>query len=1047
MTLLSTHLQWGHRLANLLFALFFPILLIAQTKNSRTISGQVKDEKNTALSGVSIQLKGTERGTTTDADGRYTLSDVPEKAVLVFSSTGFAPQELPVGDRTTINPTLLEAAASLDEVVVVGYGTRQRRDVTGAVAQIKATRLESENPNSVQDILRGNIAGLNVTTTTSAKGGGSLLVRGKSSLEAGTSPLIVLDGVIYPGQLSDINPNDINTVDVLKDASSAAVFGAKSASGVILITTKKGTTAKPTITINTNVGAATLSMQEPLYDGPGFISWRTDVLKSINFNARPFHYNDPRNLPATVSEAQWRNNQTGDLVDIWLGRLRLLPVEVANYKAGKTIDWYDMMFQKGLRQDHTVSISGRKEDLSYYMSVGYNKNQGVVVGDQFASIRTRLNLEARAAKFMTVGMNMQFADRDESSVPVSWGQMVNASPYGEKFTSDGVTLRESPNDDAGNNRNPFLDNTFTNQLEKINTLFGSLYAKGDLPLGFSYQVNFTPSFVNRRHFRGISARHYAFAARRGVAFRINESSYNWQVDNLLKWNKKISRHSIDVTLLANAEKFQSWYSRMDNEGFAPNDILSYHSIESGIKPVINSDDQVSTGDALMARVGYAFADKYMFTGSIRRDGYSAFGLANPRATFPAAAVGWVFSKEDFLSASWLSFGKLRLSYGLNGNRDIGRYRALSDLTTNKYQYIKADGTIILVSGLFVNRLQNPSLKWEKTASLNLGLDFSIFKDKFGGSIDVYKKTTSDLLINRTLPDVTGFTNILSNLGEVENKGVEISLNSLNVNTKNFSWRTTANFTLNRNKIVHLYGPVDVLDGTGKVIGQIEKDDTFATRFIGHDIDEIWDLKVVGVWQQADSLLARKYGVNPGDFRLEDVNGDGQYSNADRQFLGFESPRYQWTLRNEFTVARNIDFSFMIYANWGMKSRYNQAKNNTGFLDRQNSYKFPYWTAENPSNEYARLYSSNGSASYNVYRDRSYIRLSTVALTYSLPTDLARKAHLGGVKVYLNVANAAVYQPNWTFWDAEYRDIDAQGRENNTFVPPARYYSVGLNITL
>jgi len=486
---------------------------------------------------------------------------------------------------------------------------------------------------------------------------------------------------------------------------------------------------------------------------------------------------------------------------------------------------------------------------------------------------------------------------------------------------------------------------------------------------------------------------------------------------------------------------------MDNEGFDPNDNLSYHNIGSGIKPVISSNDEVSTGDALMARVNYSFRDRYLFTGSIRRDGYSAFGLLNPRATFPAAAVGWVFSKENFISSDWLSYGKLRLSYGINGNRDIGRYLALSDLNTGKYQYVKADGTVLLVSQLYVGRLQNEALKWEKTTSLNLGLDFSIFRDRFGGSIDLYKKSTSDLLIDRALPDVTGFDNILSNLGGVENKGIELTFNSLNLNTKNFSWRSMATFTLNRNKITGLYGPVDLLDPNGKVIGQVERDDTAARRFIGHDIDQIWDLNVLGVWQVGDSAEARKFGVSPGDFRIEDVNGDGKLSDADRQFLGYRTPRYQWTLRNEFTILKNFDFSFMLYAYWGMKSPFNQAKNNSGFQDRQNSYIFEYWKPENPINDHARLASNNGSSGFTVYRDRSFIRLSTVALAYTLPFDLVQKARLQSLKIYLNVANAGIYQPHWTFWDAEYRGVSRNGGENTTVIPPPRYFSLGINITL
>lgn len=1004
-----------------------------------TINGKVTDADGNPVENVSVTIKGTTIGTITAANGNYQLQIIkPAGNILVFSSVGFVDKEITHTQGNTLNVQLEKSSQSLDAVIVVGYGTQRKKDVTGAVSQIRAIKLENENPATVQDILRGNIAGLNVSSSTSAKGGGSLLVRGRSSINAGTSPLIVLDGVIYQGTIADINPNDISTIDVLKDASSAAVFGAKSASGVVLITTKKGSGSKPTITFNSNVGFGNLAINEPLYDGPGFIAWRTDVLKSINVNAQPYRFDDPRTLPPNITIAQWKayDNSQGDSINIWLNRLKLLPVEIQNYKDGKTINWYDQMFQKGFRQDHTVSIGGKKEDFSYYMSMNYTNNQGIIVGDKYSTIRTRLNLEAKAAKFMSVGINMQFADRDESQVAIDWQQMIRASPYGEKYNADGITLRDSPNDDIGNNTNPFLDLAYTNRLQKNNTLFGSIYAKGDLPFGFSYQVNFTPSFDFYRYFNGRSAKDFRISARGGIATRTTQTTYNWQIDNLLMWNRSFGEHKIDVTLLANAEKFQSWREQMNNEGFDPNDNLSFHNIGAGIKPVISSNDEISTGDAYMARLNYSFKDRYLFTGSFRRDGYSAFGLQNPRADFPAAAVGWIFSKEKFVSAKWLTYGKLRLSYGINGNRDIGRYLALADLNTGKYQYVKPDGTVLLVSQLYVNRLQNPGLKWERTTSLNVGLDFSIFKDRFGGSFEVYKKSTKDLLINRSLPDVIGFSNVLSNLGEVQNKGLEISLNSLNINNRNFVWRTVANFFLNRNKIIHLYGAVDILDSTGKVIGREEKDDVANKWFIGHDLNEIWDLKVLGVWQANEEAEAKKYGVRPGDFKVEDVNGDGKFSDADRQFLGYTTPRYQWTLRNEFTIYKNFDFSFMLYASWGDFSSYNQAKNNSGFQDRQNSYKFPYWTPDNPTNEYARLYSSNGSASFSVYRKTSFIRLNTVALAYTLPTDLVKKARLESVKININVTNAGIYQPYWTFWDAEY---------GNT--PPPRYYSLGINITL
>ncbi len=1020
-------------------------VLAQQTVIHGTVTNQTTKEP---LLGISVQLKGAGSGTSTDADGKFTLTVTNNKGTLVFSGVGFEAQEIPLKGQTSIEVKLRAASINLNEVVVVGYGTQTRKDLTGAVAQVKATQLENENPASVQDVLRGNVPGLNINqiNAAGAKGGGDLLVRGKSSINAGTSPLIVLDGVIYQGQLSDINPNDINTIDVLKDASSAAVFGAKAASGVVLITTKRGNKSKPTITLNTNVGITELAQNEELYDGPGFVAWRQDVQKSRNNTLSNLYiFDDPRNLPAGVTMTQWRDGKNGDSIDIWLDRLGLKPVEIANYKNGKTTNWYDMMFQRGFRQDHTVSIGAKKEDFSYYWSLGYTDNEGVVKGDRFKTFRTRVNIEGRIAKYLTAGLNMQFADRDESQVPVNWGQMVNASPYGEVYNADGTTLRDSPNDDIGNNTNPFADNTYTNRLQKNNTLFGSIYAKGSLPFGFSYQVNFTPSFDFYRYFNGVSALHPTYRVRKGIATRTTETTYNWQVDNVIKWDKTFGQHQFNVTFLWNAEKFQSWREQIDNEGFDPKDVLSYSNIGAGIKPIVKSDDQRSTGDALMGRINYVFKDRYMLTASYRRDGYSAFGQQNPRAGFPAAALGWVFSEEHFMKdAKWLDYGKFRVSYGLNGNRDVGRYQAISNLTPGKYQYISAAGIVIPVSQLYTDRMANPNLQWEKTTSLNLGIDFALLNNRLSGSVDVYDKSTKDMLVQRALPTVIGFDYVMFNLGKIENKGMEVSLNSININNKNFSWRTAVNFWFNRNKIVRLYGPVNVYDQDGKLIGQQEKDDLVNKWFIGKDIDVIWDQKVLGVWQTNEAAEAKKYGVYPGDFKVEDVNGDYKYSNDDRQFLGYRSPRFQWTMRQEFTFYKSFDFAFSLYSNWGQMSDYNQAKNNSGFQDRQNSYKFPYWTASNPINDYARLFSSNGSASYSVYRKTSFIRLNTISLAYTLPKPLLQKAHLESLKVYVNVTNAGLYAPDWTYWDPEFRNRNTDGVISTAIAP--RTYTLGMNVT-
>lgn len=1016
------------------------LVSFAQAQN---ITGKVTDAEGSPIPGVNILVKGTTFGTTTDMNGDYALNVEGQNQVLVFSFIGYASQEVAIDNRTTINVALEADTKLLEEVVVVGYGTLQKRDLTGAVSQVKAGQLENENPNAVQDVLRGNIAGLNVGFSTSAKGGGSLQVRGKQSLNANSSPLLVLDGAIYYGDLSDINPNDIESVDVLKDGSSAAVFGAKAAAGVILITTKKGKSGKPTVTVNSNVGLATMSIDEPVYGPHEFVAWRTDVFKSIDVDHEPYRYDDPRNLPSNITLDDWMayDASNGDPVTVWLQRLNMQPIEIENYKAGKSVNWYDMVFQNGWRQDHTVSLSARNDQMSYYMSLGYLDNEGIVVDDKFSTIRSRINLEGKVNDFLSIGMNTQFAVRDESSVPASWGQIRSLSPWASEFNDDG-TYRFMPNGEVSGGRHPFGASSATDRLQKFTTLNALLFAKVKLPLGITYQLNFTPhfEFYDRFNHEGVGYEDWANIG--GRASRQNRKTYYWQIDNLLKWNKTINDiHSIDITLLANAEKFQRWDNTMTNQGFDPHDRLGYHNMEAGILPTLDSNDEYSTGDALMGRLVYSFKDRYIFTGSMRRDGYSAFGQKNPRALFSSVALGWVFTEENFLETSWLDFGKLRVSYGTNGNRDIGRYAALANLQTGKYLQVQPDGTVYQVTQLYVNNMANENLKWERTTSFNTGLDFSVFNGKLGGTVEVYKHSTKDLLVQRSLPDVIAFDWVWDNLGEVQNKGVEISLNTINLSSGNFEWRSMINFQLNRNKIISLYGDmVDVFDSEGNVVGQKEADDIQNRWFIGRAIDEVWDIPTDGIWQSDEASEAAEYGVVPGDFKVIDKNGDGKYTNDDKEFLGFTEPRFRWTLRNEFNLFKNFDLSFMIYSYWGHMSSYNQAKNRDGFLDRTNSHLFPYWTADNPQNEFARLYSSNGSASFSVYRERSFIRLDNISLAYTVPAAVTQRAKIENLKLYFNVRNVGFYAREWTYWDPEWDPNVGPG-------PTPRTYTLGLNVSL
>lgn len=1006
-----------------------------------TVTGEVVDKEGQPIYGATVQIKGTGNGTATDEKGKFTLQVADLNVTLVISYVGYTEQEIALNGRNSLTVTLAENAELLDEVVVTGYGEVKKRDLTGAVASIKATRLENENPRTVQDMLRGNAAGLDVSLNVSPKGGGNLLVRGRASLNASTSPLLVVDGVIYPGDISDINPNDIASVDILKDASSAAVFGARSANGVILISTKKGRSGKPLITLNMNVGKNNIGKNLPLLSPEEFLDWRTDVLWSMAGHdpAREFQFTNPNKLPSTITLDQWKalGGGQGEPTDIWLNRIKLFPLEIANYKAGKTIDWEKELYNfNSIQQDHTVSVSGSNDRTSYYISLGYLNNQGMTKGDFFETIRARMNLETKVANYLSVGINLQVADRDESTIPIDLGNMIRTTPYGQLYQDDGVTLRQSTNDDVGNNTNPYLDQVYQNRLRKFTNMFSSLYIKGDIGLGFSYQVNFTPRFEFFDYLNHTSALRPGLTSRNGITVRENQKTYQWQLDNLLKWNKSFGKHNFDVTLLANAEKFQTWRTLVNAENYSPSDNLSFHNIAAAtLFPSVISDDQYQTGDALMGRVNYNFAQRYYLTATMRRDGFSAFGQGNPRANFPSMALGWVFSEESFMKGikNILDFGKLRLSYGENGNREIGRYAALSALTSGVYSYTSTAGTTYNVGAVRTANMSNPNLRWERNSSVNVGIDFGFAGNKITGSIDYYDRETQDLLMNRSLPNITGFGSVIANLGQVKNVGFELTLNTENITRNNFSWRTNIAAWTNENKILRLYGAVPVTDASGNTT-LVDRDDQANGWFIGRPINQIWDYKVLGVWQIEEKDLAKTYGFTPGDFKLEDVNGDGKYTLDDRQFLGDQNPDFSFNLRNEFKIGKNLDFSFALYGRLGQYTQYNEAKNVDLFYDRSQFYKRPYWTPSNPINDYAKMMSAaGGSVAFNVWRKSSFVRLNNISLAYTLPESIIKKMRFESLKIYVNQQNAAVFT-GWEYFDPE-----------NKGLTPATT-TLGLNVT-
>jgi len=1057
-----------------------------------TVRGRIVDEKNLPLTGASVVIKGSNRTVSTNEKGEFSLSNVDENAVLLISYVGYLSKEISVKPELG-DIKLAEVTANLDDVVVIGYGTARKRDLTGAITQLKPDKIADENPRTVQDILRGT-PGLTIGLDASAKNGGSINIRGQRSVyTAGNhnSPLLILDGMIFYGELSEINPDDIEQIDVLKDASAAAIYGAQSANGVLIITTKKGKQGKPKINFTSNLGLSTMGANRPVWGPEGYLQYREDFYKSATYGINPATGNYESYIIGTeaagkpgfyekptadmlakygISDAAWRAyslNEAGDSDDqIYAKRIGLGHNVLDNYIAGRTFDWYDHSFRNGTNQDYNLSASGASDQINYYMSAGYLSNQGVIVGDNYKAVRSNFKVDGKIAEWLNIGANVNFQDRSDGNIATDWGSAITFnSPYASYRDANG-NLEIHPQGSGLTGLIRGYNYDYNRQFQKLEsgyTVLNTIFtAKVKLPFNISYSFNFSPRYqwFYRRYFASSAHPDWSPLTNSAGVERETSKRFDWSLNNTINWEQTFAKkHRVNVTLVQEAEERKSWMDVIRARNITPTDALGLHETSGGDRLLseFDSSDGRQTADGMLARLFYSYDDKYMFTGSARRDGYSAFGTSNPRATFLSASVGWTFTKEDFFKWSPMSNGKLRLSYGQNGNRSLENpYIALANLAngTGTQGYINANGDYIQFQYLRIDRMANKNLQWEKTASFNVGLDLGFLDNRITSSLDYFQMSTTDMIMNQSLPGFSGFSSITTNLGEVQNKGFEISLTSQNVMGKNFSWNTTLGYSNYSNKIKHLYYQfVDVLDASGNVISSKEVDDVGNQWFIGQPISSIWNYRVTGIWQANEATEAAMYGQRPGDpkvantYTADDVtNPDGSikpvYNDNDKGFLGQSQAPVMWSLRNDFSY-RNFNFSFNIYSYWGHKSlngAYLNQDNGTSTISQglSNTYDKPYWTPENPSDFWARL-ESKGPAGLNTPQrafDRSFIRLDNVSLGYTLPGKLTSAYKIEKLKVFGSVRNLAVWKKDkdWRYWDIE------------TGQMAPRIFTMGLNLS-
>ena len=1054
---------------------------VLDTQQQRVVSGRIVDQTGEPVIGASIVEVGSNplNGTITNFDGEYTLHLTTATPALNITFIGFEEITVNVGNQSILNLVMQEYTAFLDEVVVIGYGTARRGDLTGAIATIRVDdAMMAQAPRTVFDLLRANAPGLHIPMSTTAEGWtGGTLVRGDSRLltqaqrdDGRTSgPLIVLDGVIFQGEMSDINPQDVSSINILKDASSAAVFGSRAAGGVIAIVTHRGARGgRPRINVNSNFGFVERgSHSDRLMNPSEFLAFRS-AFQNNTWGGRgwdgqflqdyPQHFSDPRNLQG-VNQLDWINQRRpagdlftsvtqDDLMREWGTRLLLGDHDIDNLANWRTTDWESLVFQMGFQQDHTISVSNRTDDMSIFWSMGYTDRQGFVVGDHFTAFRTRLNLEMTITPFLRVGMHSGFSARNQGNITVPWGNIVEFSPFAANYIGDDSVpqmLWRQPAERSPGAVNPLYDRMHISRRDWRNHLDANLFAVVSLPFNIEYQVNFTPHNIwrERMNHQHTTAVHWA-TGMNNVSYRQNWRTFSWMVDNVLRWNETFGVHRFDVTLLANAERRQTWMSRMEGREFEPNDMLGWHAMHLANDMRINSNDTYATGDALMGRLSYNLMDRYMFTATVRRDGYSAFGMQNPRGTFASFAAGWTFTSEPFAESfnHIMDFGRLRLSWGENGNRDVGMYQALAEIDFREPMWhINDAGQFVFSPTARVGRMANHQLRWERTAAYNIGLDFG-FIGRIRGSLEAYLSRTTDLLMARRLPTITGFSSVMANLGELESRGFEASLTYDVVRNQNFTWTTSGSFSVDRRKIRSLFGDmIDVFDAEGNVIGQREADAPGNNWWIGQCPSVIWMWENDGVWQLHEAEMAARWGRQPGDFRYLPADGripgEGEVftlTDDDRVFLGHTTPRFRWAWNNQFTIHRDWSVSMMMYSLWGHYRRFNRAAN-TSYPQFNSQWSQPFWTPDNPTSLFAAPGSNNAGSGANIYRNTSFIRLQNVTVSYSVPRSIVQRMSVQNLRISASVVNPFIWSPHWP----------GQDPETGTVTP--RTYNLSLNFTL
>ncbi len=1045
------------RLSFLLCFAFFSVMMAYASPG--TIKGKVIGSDGYGIAGVNVIEKGTTNGVITDVEGRYVLNLTTENPVIAFSFIGYVSQELPVGNKTVIDIVLKEDVKALEEVVVVGYGTQKKKDLTGAIASVNSEDLGKTPALSFDQSLQGKVAGVQISQTNGAPGGNiNIMVRGISSITGSNSPLYVVDG--FPigtggggsnlsnfsnssysssgmanattekiNPLSTINPSDIESIEILKDASATAIYGSRGANGVVLITTKKGKTGKTSINVNASFG-----IQQ--------VAHKLDLLT-------------PREYAEFVAEGRdnawiYAGGQASDPNEVrtsnaWVRPEYRNPSSISN----EGTDWQDVIFRLATVQNYQVSATGGTENIKYMVSLGFFDQKGIVIGSDFQRFNVRSNIEAKLTKRLKFGTNIAgsygYGDFARTEGHLGLRGMIQCAlainPGMPVYGQDGSYNSEFDDPMGAPVENPlFIAENFSDKRNMKDFIVNN-YLDYEFIAGLNFRTSFGLKFnLNQTElWKSSKIGTYADKSSPATAAAIDKKGLNWLNENTLTYKKNFNeKHDLNVVAGLTVQK--DTYSQLSAGATDfPTDYIHYLSAGT-----INTGTHLKSEwsmVSLLARANYVYDNKYMLTATVRRDGSSRFGANQKWGTFPSVSVGYRISEEPFMqNFTALSDLKIRASYGVAGNNSIGNYNQIALLSVSNY----VDANKIL-PGLAPSTLANDELTWEKSKQTDIGIDFGLFNNRVSVIADWYYNLKTDLLLSVNLPAASGFGSAMQNVGEIENKGFEFALNTVNIDTKNFSWSTSFNISTNRNKVKKL-ATEDGRIVSGKFITEV-----------GQPISSFYMMNVVGVFRDdADVAKGPVYSPNtkPGDLKYEDVDGDGKITTADKTIVGSPFPDFTWGLNNEFKW-KNLSLSVFVNGSQGGQTYFEAGETllNSAGVQNQLSLVNDRWKSpEEPGNGFMPRairsdYALGMSASSRYLFDASYVRIKDITLSYDFPGFITQKIGLKGLNAYFNVSNVYTFT-DYPGYDPEASQsgdsVTSAGIDSGVY-PTPRTYTLGVKV--